>query len=60
MRYPKEWLVKRLSINGHLWREGHSYPMGEAFGHCRVGLKRSRSGPTEIFFANRGLGHLVF
>ena len=60
LRYPKDWLVKRLSVNGHLWHEGHSYPVGEAFGHCRGGLKRQRSGQTEIYFANRLLGHLVF
>jgi transposase InsO family protein len=60
LRYPKDYLVKRLSVTGHLWHDGHSYLVGEAFGHCRVGLKRNRSGQTEIYFANRLLGHLVF
>lgn len=52
--------MKRLSVSGHLWHAGHHYHVGEAFGHCRVGLKRKHSGQTEIYFANRLLGHLVF
>lgn len=60
VRYPKDCLVKRLSVNGHLWHEGHSYQVGEAFAHCLVGLKRNRTGQTEIYFANRHLGNLLY
>jgi transposase InsO family protein len=60
LRYPKGTLMKRLSVNGHLWHDGHRYQVGEAFGHCRVGLKRNRAGQTEVYFANRLLGYLIF
>lgn len=60
VRYPKDCLVKRLSVNGHLWHEGHSYQVGEAFAHCRVGLKRNRAGQTAIYFANLLLGYLLY
>jgi transposase InsO family protein len=60
VRYPKDCQVKRLSVTGHLCHEGHSYQVGEAFAHCRVGLKRNRAGQTEIYFANRLLGHLLY
>lgn len=60
VRYPKGYQVKRLSVNGHLWHEGHSYQVGEAFAHCRVGLKRNRAGQTEIYFANLHLGNLLY
>lgn len=54
-------LLKKLPQPGQVICEpSGGYPVGEAFGHCRVGLKRQRSGQTEIYFANRLLGHLVF
>jgi transposase InsO family protein len=60
LRYPKGYLVKRLSATGHLWHAGHNYHVGEAFAHCRVGLHIKATGRTELYFANRLLGYLVY
>lgn len=59
VRYPKDWLVRRVSASGHLWYDGHNYHLGEVFAHCRVGLSMAATGRTELYFANRHLGHLV-
>ena len=53
-------LVKRLSGTGHLWHDGHNYHVGEAFALCRVGLRIKSTGRTELYFANRLLGYLVY
>jgi hypothetical protein len=60
LRYPKTHLTKRLSLTGQLWFKGHSYHVGEAFAHCRVGLFLNPASRTELYFANRLLGYLVY
>ena len=60
VRYPPGWLVRRASATGQLWHEGHHYHLGEVFAHCRLGLRPDGTGRTELHFANRHLGYLVF
>jgi len=60
LRYPHTYLVKRLSLAGWLWHDGHNYHVGEAFARCRVGLSINPRGCTELYFANRLLGCLVY
>lgn len=60
LRYPKTHVVKRLSSTGQLAHEGRNYFVGEAFANCRVGLFINSAGRTELYFANRLLGHLVY
>jgi transposase InsO family protein len=60
LRYAKEFLVKRVLASGFFHHEGHAYHVGEIFANCRVGLKPHSSGQTEVYFANRLLGYLVF
>ena len=59
-RYPKDYLVRKVSANGQLWHEGHNYHLGEVFADCRVGLHVDATGRTELHFANRHLGHLLY
>ena len=59
-RYPNGWLVKPVSVSGHLWHEGHHYHLGEIFARCRAGLRVDATGRTELHFANLHLGYLVF
>ena len=60
VRYPQDWLVRKISSSGHLWHDGHHYHLGEVFARCRVGLHRDAAGRTELHFANVHLGYLVF
>lgn len=60
VRYPPGWLVRRASVTGHLWHDGHNYHLGEVFAHCRVGLRVDATGRTELHFANRHLGNLLY
>jgi transposase InsO family protein len=60
VRYPQDWLVRRVSSTGQLWHDGHHYHLGEVFAHCRVGLRQDATGRTELHFANIHLGYLVF
>ncbi len=60
VRYPKGWLVRQISANGQLWHDGHHYHLGEIFAHCRVGLRLDAKGRTEVHFANRHLGNLLY
>jgi len=60
VRYPKGWLVKKVSGSGHLWHEGHHYHLGEVFAYCRVGLRVDATGRTELHFANVHLGYLIY
>ena len=60
VRYPKDWLVRRVSATGKLWHDGHDYALGEIFAHCRVALRKDSTGRTELHFANVHLGYLVF
>jgi transposase InsO family protein len=59
-RYPKTDLVKQISASGHLYHERHNYHLGEVFAHCRVGLRVDSTGRTEVHFANRHLGNLLY
>lgn len=58
--YPSDHEGKVISTSGHLAHEGHTYHVGEAYAGKRVGLQRTASGQTELYFANVHLGHLVF
>jgi transposase InsO family protein len=60
LRYPKGWLVRQISATGQLWHDGHHYHVGEIFAHCRVGLRLDAKGHTELHFANRHLGNLLY
>lgn len=60
VRYPKDWLVRRVSATGQLWHDGHHYHLGEVYAHCRLGLVQNPTGRTELHFANVHLGYLVF
>lgn len=60
VRYPQGWLVRRASVTGHLWHDGHSYHLGEIFAHCLMGLRQDATGRTELHFANVHLGYLLF
>jgi len=60
LRYPKGYEVKRLSVTGNLWHDGHHYNVGEAFAGCRVGLFVNSHGVTELHFANVHLGNLDY
>ena len=60
VRYPKTDVVKQVSASGHLYHEGHNYHLGEVFAHCRVGLRVDSTGRTEVHFANRHLGNLLY
>jgi hypothetical protein len=60
LRYPTSWLVRQISANGQLWHDGHHYHLGEIFAHCRVGLRLDAKGRTELHFANRHLGNLLY
>jgi len=59
-RYPGDYLVRKISSSGHLRHEGHNYHLGEVFANCRVGLHVNPTGGTELYFANRHLGHLLY
>lgn len=59
-RYPKDYLVRQVSVSGHLWHEGHNYHLGEVFAKCRVGLRLNSTGRTEVHFTNRHLGNLLY
>jgi hypothetical protein len=59
VRYPKDFLVKRLSPNGTLRHQGHCYFVGEALAGVPVGLYHNPSGLTELHFANIHLGDLA-
>ena len=58
--YPADHEVKVISSSGFLAHEGHNYHLGEIFAGKRVGLQRTATGQTELYFANVHLGHLVF
>ena len=60
VRYPKGFLVRKVSISGHLWHEGHNYHLGEVFANCHVGLRVDSAGRTELHFANIHLGYLYY
>ena len=60
VRYPQDWLVRKISSSGHLWHDGHHYHLGEVFARCRVGLHRDAAGRTELHFANVHLGYLHY
>ena len=59
LRYPEDYLVKRLSPNGTFLYEGDSYFVGEALAGVPVGLYHNATGLTELHFANIHLGDLV-
>jgi len=59
-RYRKGWLVKTVSVSGHVAHKGHNYYLGEIFARCRVGLHTNRDGRTEVHFANVHLGNLHY
>ena len=60
VRYPATHQVKRVSVSGFLSHGGHHYHVGDALADCRLGLFVNPSGQTELYFANRLLGHLVY
>jgi hypothetical protein len=60
VRYPKDYLARKVSVSGHLWHEGHHYHLGEVFANCRVGLRVDAAGRTELHFANVHLGYLHY
>jgi transposase InsO family protein len=60
LQYPEHYLVRSLSVTGHLWHDGHHYHVGEALADCRVGLFVNGAGVTELHFANLHLGNLLY
>ena len=60
LTYPRDYEVKTVSTSGQLSHEGRSYHVGEAFAGKRVGLRRTKEGIAELYFANVHLGNLAF
>ena len=60
MRYPKNYLVRTISISGFFSFEGNNYHVGEHFAGCRMGLYESDDGTIQLHYANLHLGNLAY
>jgi len=60
MRYPKNYLVRTISISGFFSFEGNNYHVGEHFSGCRMGLYESDDGTIQLHYANLHLGNLAY
>ena len=59
IRYRETYLVKPASQRGFISYSGEHYFLGEAFAGTVVGLHRNSSRETEVYFANKLIGHLA-
>ena len=60
MRYPKNYLVRTISISGFFSFEGNNYHVGEHFSGCRMGLYESDDDTIQLHYANLHLGNLAY
>ena len=60
IRYPKNYIKKRVSQSGFIAFEGKNYYAGEHFAHCTLGLYENEQNQIEVHYANLHLGNLAY
>lgn len=59
VRYPRGFMIKRVSDSGHINYLKRSYHVGEAFAGLKMGINRTEAGVSELYFANLHLANLT-